>query len=296
MTIDLSQLAAPSVVESLPFESILAATVADISSREPDLTAALELQTEPINILAQAMAYRELLLRQRINEAAKARMLAFATGTNLDHIAAGEGITRLTITAANTTAVPPVAAVMESDAALRRRVLLSFDARSTAGSVAGYQYWALSASGLVASVSVTSPSPGLVTVYILSSQGDGTATTDLLTTVAAALNADTVRPITDSVTVTSASIVTYTVTAELQIQAGPDAETIRLAALAALQTYTAACASFDAQPSLSGIYAALHQPGVTRVVLASPSAEFAALAAGQVARCTAHTITTSIIS
>lgn len=36
----------------------------------------------------EVCAYRELLLRQRINQAAKSNLLAFATGTDLDNLGA----------------------------------------------------------------------------------------------------------------------------------------------------------------------------------------------------------------
>ncbi|NUV25651.1 hypothetical protein MS6204_04603 [Escherichia coli] len=44
----------------------------------------LELESEPATKLLQENAYRELLLRQRINEAAQAVMVAYAMGGDLD--------------------------------------------------------------------------------------------------------------------------------------------------------------------------------------------------------------------
>ncbi len=43
----------------------------------------LELESEPATKLLQENAYRELLLRQRINEAAQAVMVAYAMGGDL---------------------------------------------------------------------------------------------------------------------------------------------------------------------------------------------------------------------
>ncbi|MGV5943123.1 baseplate assembly protein, partial [Escherichia coli] len=60
----------------------------------------LELESEPVTKLLQENAYRELLLRQRINEAAQAVMVAYAMGGDLDQIAANYNVKRLTVTPA----------------------------------------------------------------------------------------------------------------------------------------------------------------------------------------------------
>ncbi|HBW1051611.1 TPA: baseplate assembly protein, partial [Klebsiella pneumoniae] len=92
-TIDLSQLPSPTIIEELDFETILIEVKAVMAAAFPEdmqsaVAAAIELESEPLNIIAQAMAYRELLLRQRINEGAAACMLSHATGDDLDNIAA----------------------------------------------------------------------------------------------------------------------------------------------------------------------------------------------------------------
>lgn len=290
--IDLSLLAPPAVVEALSYESILAALQTDVLARQPELAEALALESEPINIVLQACAYRELLLRQRVNEAARAVMLAYATGTDLDQIGGNYGIPRLTITPANPLAVPPVAAVLETDTAYRQRILLSLDSYTTAGSAASYRFHALSASGQVLAASATSSTPGTVTVHILSTVGNGTASPELLATVATALNAEHVRPLNDLVEVLSATIAPYTITANLVLLPGPDSEAVRQAALTAAQAYAQSARALGNGVSLSGIYAALHQPGVKRVELAAPLADIPGTV-GTSAYCTAITLTTS---
>ena len=121
-TIDLSQLPSPTIIEELDFETILTEVKAVMVTAFPDdqqsaVAAAMTLESEPLNIIAQAMAYRELLLRQRINEGAAACMLSHSTGDDLDNIAANLDTERLVITEATDTAD----AVMESDEALRLR-------------------------------------------------------------------------------------------------------------------------------------------------------------------------------
>jgi phage-related baseplate assembly protein len=70
----------------------------------------LALESEPVTKLLQESTYREILLRQRINEAAQAVMVAYAIGGDLDQLAANYNVKRLTVTPADNDAVPPVAA------------------------------------------------------------------------------------------------------------------------------------------------------------------------------------------
>ena len=71
---------------------------------------------------------------------------------------------------------------------------------------------------------------------------------------------------------------------------GPDAEVVRAAALAAAQKYAEATAKIGYDVTLSGIYAALHQPGVQRVNLTEPAANIV-LGDGQASHCTGITLT-----
>ena len=92
-TIDLSLLPAPDVVEELDYETLLEERKAtllslyDESEREA-VARTLALESEPIVKLLQENAYREVILRQRVNEAARANMLAYATGADLDQLGA----------------------------------------------------------------------------------------------------------------------------------------------------------------------------------------------------------------
>src|SRR5450830_63525 len=93
--IDLSLLPAPAVVETLDFETIYAArvqAVLDLLSDEvrEQAAAVLALESEPATKLLQENSYRELIIRNRVNDAAKAIMLAFATGADLEQIGRSE--------------------------------------------------------------------------------------------------------------------------------------------------------------------------------------------------------------
>lgn len=289
--VDLSQLAAPAVVEALDFETILAAMVADLVARDPSFSALLE--SDPAFKVLEVAAYRELLVRQRVNEAARAVMLAYAAGADLDQLAANYGISRLLITPADDSTIPPTAAVFEDDVSLRSRVTLSLEGYTSAGSQGSYVFHALSASGDVKDVSATSPTPGQVSVYVLSRDGDGTAPPELLATVEAALNAEKVRPMTDQVTVLSASILEYTIEAELVIYPGPDSSVVLAAAEAAAAAYAADQHRMGYDITLDGVYAALRQPGVKQVNLSEPAAAIVT-SDGQAAFCTAITLTATV--
>ena len=113
--IDLSQLPAPQIVDMPDFETLLAERKAEFVALHPKdeqeaVIRTLELESEPVTKLLQENAYRELLLRQRINEAAQAVMVAYAMGGDLDQLAANYNVKRLTVTPADNDTVPPVAA------------------------------------------------------------------------------------------------------------------------------------------------------------------------------------------
>jgi phage-related baseplate assembly protein len=288
--VNLSQLQPPDVIEALDFETIFAAMLADLQARDPVFSALVE--SDPAYKILEVAAYRELLLRQRINDAAKSVMLALATGADLDQIAANYNVDRLVIDPGAPTAVPPVPPTYESDADFRNRILLSLEGYTTAGSVGAYQFHALSASGDVKDVAVASPPlvPGQVNVAVLSRTGNGAASTPLVNTVYAALSADTVRPLCDAVVVQSAGIVNYSITAVLTLYPGVGQETALAAALAAAQAYAADMHRIGRDITRSGLFAALHQPGVQNVSLTAPAADVV-IAWNQAAWCTAINVT-----
>ncbi|RDL15953.1 baseplate assembly protein [Serratia fonticola] len=277
-TIDLSQLPAPDVVEALEYETLLAERKATLISLYPvdqqeAIARTLALESEPIVKLLQENAYRELMLRQRVNEAARAVMVAFATGSDLDQLGANVDTPRLVITPADDTTLPPTPAVMESDSEYRVRIPQAFEGISVAGPSGAYEYHGRAADGRVADVKVISPSPACVTVSVLSREGNGTASADLLAVVASALNDENVRPVGDRVTVQSATIVKYVIEAVLYLYPGPEAAPIQAAAEAKLKHYITAQHRLGRDIRLSALYAVLHAEGVQRVELKKPLAD-----------------------
>lgn len=294
-TIDLSQLPAPDVVEALDYETLLAERKATLISLYPaeqqDAVArTLALESDPVVKLLQENAYREVILRQRVNEAAKAVMVAYSLADDLDQLGANNGVTRLTLTAADETTLPPTEAVMESDDDYRVRVAAAFEGLSVAGPSGAYEYHAKSADGRVADASAISPSPACVTITVLAREGNGQAAADLLAVVDAALNDEDVRPVSDRVTVQSAEIIEYSIDATLYLYPGPEAEPIRAASEAKLAAFITAQARLGRDIRKSALYAALHVEGVQRVELAAPVADVV-LDKTQAAYCTGYSIT-----
>ncbi len=269
--VDLSQLAPPNVVEALDFESIFAEMLADLRARDPAFTALVE--SDPAYKIMEVAAYRELLIRQRLNDATKAVMIAYAVGADLDQIAANYDVARLLITAADDTTIPPTPAVYESDDEFRVRIILSLEGYTSAGSRGSYIYHALSASGDCKDVAVESLTPGTVNVAVLSRTGTGAAPSATIAAVVEALNADIIRPLCDTVEVASASIVDYSIAATLTVFPGTGQEEVLAAATAAAQAYAADQHRIGRDITRSGIFAALHQPGVQNVSITSPAAD-----------------------
>lgn len=271
--IDLSRLPAPDVVEMIDYEVILAERKAYFISLHPSeqqaaIAATLELESEPITKLLQENVYRETLWRQRVNESAMAVLLPYASRSDLEQIAARFNVRRLMISPANPTAVPPVPAVMESDDSLRERTQMAMEGLSTAGPRNAYIYHARSADGRVADATVVSPSPAVVVVTVQSALDDGIADAELLAVVDKYLSDDDRRPVADRLTVQSADILPYSVTAELHLSTvGPEAEPIRAAAEARLLALVHQRRRLGVEVNRSALDAALHIEGVRRVDL-----------------------------
>lgn len=98
----------------------------------------------------------------------------------------------------------------EDDASYYERMRESMESFSTAGPINGYVYFTKSVSAAVADVAVTSPEPCVVDVRVLLQDGQE-ATETVLQEIADALNADDVRPLTDTVTVSAPEKVPFSV-------------------------------------------------------------------------------------
>ena len=269
--IDLTQLEAPDIIEPLDYEHILAAMIEDLKNRSEQFTAVIE--SDPVMKILEVAAYRELMLRARINDASKAVMLAYAQGSNLDHLAGNFGVQRQLVDPGDDQAIPPIPPTFEGDDRLRKRTQLSLEGHSTAGPIGSYLFHALATNADVKDVDVASPHPGEVVVTVLSHFGVGEPSDELVAAVSVRLNDQTVRPLTDHVSVQAASVLAYDVEAELILYEGPDAEVVRQAALQRVNEFVEQHHLLGNDITLSGLYAALHQAGVQRVVLHRPTSD-----------------------
>lgn len=283
--IDLSRLPAPDVVEPLSYEAIYAQMLAKVREYLPDFDDSIE--SDPAVVVLQVAAWFRLLDRQRINDAARAVMLASATGADLDQLGALVSVQRLVLVEANAEEGTP--AVLESDDAFRRRITLAPEGFSVAGPRGAYIFHALSADPDVLDADADSPDPAEVVVTVLSRTGDGEASPALLASVAAALSDEDVRPLGDRLTVQSAEIIDYAIEATITPYAGPDAAIVLAEAQARIDRFVEENRRIGRDVRRAGINAALFPAGVHNVAIASPAADIV-IGAGQAAHCTGITL------
>lgn len=149
------------------------------------------------------------------------------------------------VSVANTT-VTASGADAETDEALRTRVKLAPSAFSVAGPTNAYKYFALQVSPTIIDVSVLSSVPGTVQVYPLVTGGIVTPA-PILSAVLSALSAEDVRPLTDTVTVLSPTLVPYDIEVEITTYTDADEALVVAQATEALTAYAAARGSVIGQ-------------------------------------------------
>lgn len=107
----------------------------------------------------------------------------------------------------------------ETDEQLRDRIKLAPSAFSNAGSYKAYEFWTKSASPTIIDVAVTNPTPGTAEIFPLV-EGLAVTPPEILAAVEAVLNADKIRPLTDTVIVSSPTAVDVIITVGLIIYDG----------------------------------------------------------------------------
>ncbi|WP_433886340.1 baseplate assembly protein [Pseudomonas vranovensis] len=266
-SVDLSALPAPQVLEDLDFEALFQADLATFRLHMGDNWDAT-VESDPVNKLLEVGAYRKLLNRARVNDAAKALLLAYAQGADLDQLAANVQLQRLVVQAPDASSVPPTPQVLEEDDALRERVQLVYEGLTTAGPRNSYILHARNASGLVADATAQSPLPAQVVVTVLALEGDGSAPAALLDTVRLKLNDDDVRPVGDRLTVQGAQILRYRIDAVVHMSGnGPEIEATLAECKRRLQAWINPRRRLGVEVARSGVDAQLHINGVSRVDL-----------------------------
>jgi phage-related baseplate assembly protein len=251
--IDFARLPPPKVIEEIDFEILLAKYRAEVLAKNPALATALTLEQSPTNIILEAEAYGEMIVRQRINAAAKASMLPFATGSDLDVIGARFNVQRLT---------------GELDASLRTRIQISMESYTTAGSAGAYIFHAKSASLKVRDVSaVAERGTGKVTITIMADGTNPVPTSDVIDTVYDRLMADGIKPLTDEISVLPVTKIATDIVANVTLYPGPDASLVVADIHKSLTSLRNRISLIGRDLKRSALLAALTQEGVQNVEL-----------------------------
>lgn len=198
---DLSSFPTPEVIQTLDSEDIISRMSVDLVRLFPEIEGVVDLESEPSRKLIEVFAFRETLIRARVNDAARANLLAFASKSDLDHLAVFYDVIRLS---------------GETDAALRLRTILAIQGRSPGGTAPRYRAVALGASVRVANAIVyregTSP---VVNIAVYATDNAGVADAALLGLVRDAVNAPAVRMVSDTIVVRSAAFTTQNIVADI---------------------------------------------------------------------------------
>ncbi len=265
--INLSAMAPPDIIETLDYEAIVADMRDDLVARFPAIVGVIDLESEPARKLIEAFAYRELLLRARINDAARAVLLASSYDSNLDHLAALFATSRMLVEDETGDLAE------EDDARLRRRVQLAPEAFSVAGPEGAYVYHALTVASWARDASATMTRPGRVKVTLLRAGADPAPTRDEREEVRLALANNDVRPLTDMVEVAAPGIARTNITAKLTLYPGPDGAVVQARALAAVTDWVEANRMLGMNLRRSALFSKLHQEGVHSVELIEPASD-----------------------
>lgn len=262
LALDLTQLAPPDLIEEINAEQIIAEQKAWILARweavratRPDLPPldTLGLESEPMTIIVEAYAYRETLVRALVNDKARAVLLAYATGNDLDHVGLSFDVARM-----SENSVP------EDDARYRRRIQLSPEAFSVAGPAGAYEYHALTTSMSIFDAAAFSPTPGAVHVAVIGA-GIEPVSDAVISALVRRFRDDHLVPLTDSVTIRRAEIVPVDVALDVWLPLGPDAALIEATIRTAVDNYFLSRARVGMNVFPAGFIAAAKLPAVENV-------------------------------
>lgn len=304
---DRNQLKRPDVLTVVPFEVRLAKlkqTVVDyVRQTDPSIADGLaqsfDNEAELVTKLLEAFT---LILQNRDraeNEKALQMFASFADDSEMiDVIVSSLDVKRQVIEPGDANAYPPVPAVMESNDSLLTRYFLAVHALASTGTGKGYQYHAMTLDGKP-TISIDSPesgvvvvtyvykdhpfsgqvkdarslkvAPGVVDVFVLGHEGDGVASGELIAAVQNHLERDEIAQETDLITVKSAQINRYRVTAVVTINKGPDSALTKAAAEAAVAEFTTQQHRLDGGVERSVLYQVLHNAGAKKIDLKEPA-------------------------
>ena len=298
--IDYSKLPAPDVLEEIIFEVLLARYEEKMLELWPQWEGR-GIKADPIQRQIILDAFLETWIRGRVNDAAKALILAKATGSDLDHFAVAFGVSRLVYDPGDPNSFPPRLPETETDEAFRARVQLAPEAFNTAGCADGYRFHGLTAGIESPTISVETPAPGkvvvtysfdpnslaaqvkdctvvrtqpgYVTITVMSRINTGIPSPELLDQVNTAVSAKTVRPIADYVVVQPCELVPYKVKARGYANTG-DINQAQAQGIDQANRYTSERHALGTTVARSALMRQLHVAGAfSRVELLEPASD-----------------------
>jgi len=229
----------PNIIEEIDYDTLKKDTLAYLKEFLPDVSF---LESDVVMLIIEALLYRDILLRGRINASLRASYLYTATGSDLDTIAYGYGVSRLE---------------GEDDEALRNRCVLGLSRFSTAGARDSYRYWAKSVSATIGEVVILSPEPGVVEVAY-------DADEDFDAAIFAQCNDENVRPLCDRVIVTKASRTVRDIVLSITLRDGADLIQTRNAIVVA---FGALKLGIGADLPLSQIFSTASVNGIYKILI-----------------------------
>ena len=265
--IDIRKLPKPKIIEELSFSQIREELLGKFKESFPGYNL---IESDPAVKLLEVAAYREVLLRERINEAVRQTMPAYAEGSNLDNIAVRFRTGRW---------------INEKDETFLDRTLGADDLPATAGSKAGYIAHARLAVSPEILLDVDAVAGGIGTgkvfVYCLFKKEEKASVREkAIASIKIAINK--VRPITDFVEVLEAKTKEFSFKAALEVPFGADPLSVQKQALSSIRSlFYEACKIGHSIP-FSRIYAALHEKNdVLRATIIHPSEEYLTVKDGE---------------
>lgn len=231
MSIDLSQIKAPQVLETVTIKDILKDLISEFEKNIEGKNISSDIKDPNSHTLMifESIAYQIYHTRAAVNEGARQCMLAYATGENLKNLVAlfGEKKESKLVNGKE---------VFESDESLRRRALLKLDAPSTAGTSQAYSYHAFKVGGsdlsdVLSYTKKEEPWKSFITILgnrnFYESASDGKKLDALFLRVKDCLNSPSIRPLTDFVHVQLAEKIDVTIEAVITISSGVDQEILK---------------------------------------------------------------------
>jgi phage-related baseplate assembly protein len=277
-TIDLASLPAMAILEQIDAEAIIATRMQRLVERwalhDPPNGAQYDVQNlefDPIKINQEANAYGEVLLRDRVNQAARAVTLAYASGTDLDAIASRYpgGVPRL--------AGEPY--TLTGDARYRRRIWLSVSPLSPHGTAESYQFWALSAlEGFLRDASTIKIRPSLqdnptIVVTCLAAGEDPKPTRAQLLEIRRYIMDESREGFTDVISVNAPKVKEINYLIDVWLYPGPDANAVLALMTEKLQQLVTEQYWLGFDHTQSAIEAACKITGVHNVIVREPETD-----------------------